>query len=61
MLIQGFWLVNARLLMALGTAFYAIILINPLYTGEFFHIYVLNKTVCHFRGVGFILSLLIYF
>ena len=27
MLIQGFWLVNARLLMTLGTAFYAIIFV----------------------------------
>ena len=28
MLIHGFWLVNAQLLMAFGTAFYAIIIFN---------------------------------
>ena len=28
MLIHGFWLVNARLLMAFGTVFYAIIVVN---------------------------------
>ena len=31
MLIHGFWLVNARLLMAFGTAFYAIIILNFVY------------------------------
>ena len=34
---------------------------NPLYTGGFFHCYMLDKFVCHFRGVRSILSLLFYF
>ena len=32
-------------------------LFNPLYTGELFHCYMLDKSICHFRGVGSILSL----
>ena len=26
--------------------------INPLYTGGLFHCYKLDKSICHFRGVG---------
>ena len=25
---------------------------NPLYTGGHFHCYMLDKSICHFRGVG---------
>ena len=34
---------------------------KPLYTGRLFHYYMLGKSICHFRGVGSILSLLFYF
>ena len=35
--------------------------LNPLYTGALFHWYMLDETICNFRGVGSILSLLFYF
>ena len=35
--------------------------INPLYTGGLFHCYMLDESICRFRGVRFILLLLIYF
>ena len=35
--------------------------INPLYTGGLFHCCMLDKSICHFRGVSSILSLLFYF
>ena len=25
---------------------------KPLYTGRLFHCYILDKSICHFRGVG---------
>ena len=31
--------------------------INPLYTGGLFHCYMLDESICHFRGVGSILLL----
>ena len=34
---------------------------NPLYTGGLCHCYMLDESICHFRGVGSILSLLLYF
>ena len=34
---------------------------NPLYTGRLFHCYILDESICHFNGVGSILSLLFYF
>ena len=34
---------------------------NPLYTDRLFHCYVLDKSVCNFRGVGSILSLYFIF
>ena len=34
---------------------------NPLYTGLFHFFYILGLSICHFRGVGSILSLLSYF
>ena len=34
---------------------------NPLYTVGLFHCYMLDKSICHFRGGGYILSLLFYF
>ena len=34
---------------------------NPLYTGGLFHCYMLNESICHFRDVGSVLSLLFYF
>ena len=34
---------------------------NSLYTGRLFHNYMLDKSICHFRGVRSILSLLFYF
>ena len=34
---------------------------NPLYTGRLFHCYMLDQSICHFRYVGSILSLLFYF
>ena len=37
MLIHGFWLVNARLLIAFGTAFYAIIDDNVSLSGRVFY------------------------
>ena len=33
-------------------------LLNPLHTGGLFHCYMLDKSICHFRGVRSILSLL---
>ena len=35
--------------------------INPLYTGRLFHYYMFDESICHYRGVGSILSLLFYF
>ena len=35
--------------------------VNPLYTGGLFHYYMLGESIWNFRGVGSILSLLIYF
>ena len=32
-----------------------------LYTGGLFNCYMLDESICHFRGVGSILSLLLYF
>ena len=34
--------------------------INPLYTGGLFHCYILDESICHFRGVRSIFSLLFY-
>ena len=34
---------------------------SPLYTGRLFHSYMLDESICNFRGVGSILSLLFYF
>ena len=34
---------------------------NPLYTGRLFHCYMLEESICHFRGVRSTLSLLFYF
>ena len=31
---------------------------NSLYTGGLFHCYMLNKAICHFKGVAFILFLM---
>ena len=36
-------------------------LFNPLCTDGLLHCYVLDKFICHFRGVGSVLSLLFYF
>ena len=36
-------------------------MINPLYTGRLFQCYMLDKSICHFRGAWSILSLLFYF
>ena len=30
--------------------------INPLYTGKLFHGYMLDDSICYFRGVGYTLS-----
>ena len=38
-----------------------VIIVNPLYTGGLFHFYMLDKSICHFRGVGSILTFLFYF
>ena len=35
--------------------------VNPLYTGRLFHCYMLDESLCHFRGVRSTLSLLLYF
>ena len=35
--------------------------INTLYTGGLFHCYKLDESICHFKGIGSILSLLFYF
>ena len=40
---------------------YPALTFNPLYTGGFFHCYMLDESIRHFRGVGSILSLLFYF
>ena len=34
--------------------------LNPLYTGGLIHCFKLDKSICHFRGVGSVLSLLFY-
>ena len=36
-------------------------LLNPLYTGRPFHCYMLDASICHFRDVGSILTLLFQF
>ena len=33
---------------------------NPLYIGKLFHCYMLDKSICHFSGVGSILLLLFF-
>ena len=38
-----------------------IFFINPLYTCGLFHCYMLDKSICHFRRVGSILSLFSFF
>ena len=35
--------------------------VNPLYTGRLLHCYMLDESICRFRGVMSILSLLFYF
>ena len=35
------------------------VLINPFYTGRLFHCFMLDESICHFRGVGSILSLIV--
>ena len=35
--------------------------VNPLYTGELFHCYMLDESIHHFRGVRSVLSLLFNF
>ena len=35
--------------------------INPMYTGGFFHCYMLDESFRHFKGVGSVLSLLFFF
>ena len=37
------------------------ITIKPLYTGGLFHCHTLDKSICHFRGVGPFPSLLLCF
>ena len=39
------------------------ITVNPLYAGGFFHryMYMLDESICHFRDVRSVLSLLFYF
>ena len=39
----------------------AVLLLNPWYTGGLFHCYILDESICPFRGVGSILLLLFYF
>ena len=34
--------------------------LRPIYTGGLFHIFLLDEFICHFRGVGSILSLQFY-
>ena len=33
---------------------------NPLYTGGLFYRFMLDESICHFRGAGSVLSLLFY-
>ena len=33
---------------------------NPLYTDGLFHCFMLDESICHFRGVGSILALLLH-
>ena len=35
--------------------------LNPLYTGGLFHCYMVDESICHFRGVRSLLLLLFYF
>ena len=39
----------------------ASILLNQLYTGELIHYCILDESICHFRDVESIVSLLFYF
>ena len=34
--------------------------LGPIYTGELFQIFILDESICHFRGVGSILLLQFY-
>ena len=36
-------------------------LVNPLYSGGLFHCYMLDKSICHFRGVRSILLIIFCF
>ena len=40
---------------------HAVLLFKPLYNGGLIQCYVLDESVCHFRGVGSIPWLLLYF
>ena len=44
----------------LGDHFYKVDNFNPLYNGGLFHCYMLDESICHFRGDGSILWLLFY-
>ena len=35
--------------------------INPLYSSGLFHCYMLDESICHFRGVGSILSCFFFY
>ena len=37
------------------------VIFNSLYTGRLFHCFILEETICHFRGIRSIVLLLFYF
>ena len=45
----------------MGKTFFVWTFTNPLHTDRLFNRYMLDEFICHFRGVGSILSLLFYF
>ena len=45
----------------LGITLFTPVTVNPLYTGGLFPCYMLEKSICHLRGLGSILSHLFYF
>ena len=48
-------------LLSLQIDLFTLILLNPLDTSGLFHCYMLDESICYFRGVRSILSLLFYF
>ena len=58
---RSLYVMGRALLSKLSCKQTSLVHFNPLYTGRLFHCYMMDKSICHFRGVGYILSLSFYF